>query len=257
MTSSASHPTTGKSPSFQFYANDFVSGCARLSTEEVGAYILLICECWDKGSIPGGDMQLLARIAKLTPAKMRRAWFALGPKFHTVDSYNYTQSRLETVRRVQLEFRQRQSDKGKASGASRRATKEQPDTNPGSTPVQPEGQPKGNSPVSGLRSSEEKDRSQSLPTDPKIGERANDFIEFYAGIYPQLRLGVPYRRQDVLDFPMACSLVSTWTDDRRLRMMAEVFLRTEHKFAAEGRRSIRQFAALAELCDNELRRSGK
>jgi hypothetical protein len=39
--------------------------------------------------------------------------------------------------------------------------------------------------------------------------------------------------------------------------MAEIFLRTDHTFAAEGRRSIKQFAALAEWCDGRLRENGR
>jgi hypothetical protein len=104
--------------------------------------------------------------------------------------------------------------------------------------------------------SQKPEKSISSPTDDEIGDRAREFIEFYAGLYPQRRNGVPYRRQDALEFPTACSLVSTWPDDR-LRLMAEIFLRTDHDFAEKGRRSIGQFAALAEWCDEKLRKNGR
>lgn len=103
---------------------------------------------------------------------------------------------------------------------------------------------------------QKQEQSGSGPTDEVLGNRAREFIEFYAGLYPSLRLGVPYRRQDVLEFPTACSLAATWPD-ARLRLMAEIFLRTDHEFAAAGRRSIKQFAALAEWCDERLRKNGR
>jgi hypothetical protein len=82
MSSSASENTTaaGKSPAFQFYANDFATGTADLSAEEVGIYIRLLCAQWDKGSIPG-ELDMLSRIARVPLARMRKAWVMLRAKF--------------------------------------------------------------------------------------------------------------------------------------------------------------------------------
>jgi uncharacterized protein YdaU (DUF1376 family) len=62
---------------FPFYPDDF-SGDAiveAMTTEEVGAYLLLLCKAWREepaGSIPDDD-RVLARWARLTPTKWRAA----------------------------------------------------------------------------------------------------------------------------------------------------------------------------------------
>jgi uncharacterized protein YdaU (DUF1376 family) len=52
-----------KSPAFQLYINQFYSGISDMGAEEVGAYILLLCYQWDKGSVPD-DMERIKKIAK-------------------------------------------------------------------------------------------------------------------------------------------------------------------------------------------------
>jgi uncharacterized protein YdaU (DUF1376 family) len=44
-----------KSPAFQLYVQDFLSGVKFFSTEETGAYILLLCEQWDSGFIENNE----------------------------------------------------------------------------------------------------------------------------------------------------------------------------------------------------------
>ena len=39
-------------PYFAFYANDFVGGVKLFTTEEVGAYMLLLCYQWTNGPLP-------------------------------------------------------------------------------------------------------------------------------------------------------------------------------------------------------------
>lgn len=117
--------TSAKSPSFQFYPNDFSSGTLTLSTEEVGAYILLMCHCWDKGHIPT-DLKLLARIAKLPPARMRKVWESLRPKFQPIDD-GLIQPRIERERMKQAEFRRKQRENGSRRwvGTEAKATRSQ------------------------------------------------------------------------------------------------------------------------------------
>jgi uncharacterized protein YdaU (DUF1376 family) len=53
-------------PWMPFYPGDFVSDTTHLSTDEVGAYVLLICHYWTNGGLPK-DAERLARIARMTP----------------------------------------------------------------------------------------------------------------------------------------------------------------------------------------------
>ncbi len=120
-----------KPPAFQFYPDDFIGGTCDLSTEEVGAYIRLLCYQWGRGSVPIDDIAKLARIAgaKVTQDVMHK--FPLG-----------VNNRLEAERVKQSEYRAKQSAKGHASAQAR--------FNRGSTVVQPsrepQGQPEVNSP---------------------------------------------------------------------------------------------------------------
>lgn len=104
-----SESTTGRAPAFQFYPADFIAGTVTFTTEEIGAYMLLMCYCWDKGSIPA-DLKLVARIARMTPPRMRQMWPALVSKFQTVEG-GYIQPRIERERQKQAEYRQKQADK--------------------------------------------------------------------------------------------------------------------------------------------------
>ena len=90
-----------------------------------------------------------------------------------------------------------------------------------------------------------------------LDSRAATFLQRYETQYPKWRNGATYyctRRSD--DFRTACELVRAWPDDDWLDKMAQLFLRTDHKFAAEGSRTINQFAAIASWCDSTLREKG-
>jgi uncharacterized protein YdaU (DUF1376 family) len=136
-----------KSPAFQFYPKDFIAGTATMSLQEVGAYMRLLCYAWDTGSVPNdGDER--ARICVCSKAQERELWKKVGKKFN-LENDAYFNERLEEERQKQAEYRRRQSDKGKASAATRR----QPEVNHGSTTVDSRLQPEGNSSSSSSSSS--------------------------------------------------------------------------------------------------------
>lgn len=131
-----------KPPAFQFYPDDFLGGVADMTQAEVGAYILLLCQQWNRGSIPvePGRQQM---IAKGAVSDHVRSKFKPGP-----DGL-LRNERLEIERKKYADFREMQRQKGILSAQSR-ASARQPQLNHGSTTVQPSGephgQPKGNSP---------------------------------------------------------------------------------------------------------------
>lgn len=88
--------------------------------------------------------------------------------------------------------------------------------------------------------------------DPVITERAGRFVERYAELYPEHRHGARYAVKPARDYAAAVTLCQTWVDDARLEKLAICFLTTDHKFAAEGSRTIPQFLALASWADGEL-----
>jgi uncharacterized protein YdaU (DUF1376 family) len=148
-----------KSPAFQFYPRDFVSGTATMSLQEVGAYMRLLCYAWDAGSVPAeGDER--ARIMVCSKAQERDLWKKVGKKF-VLENDVYLNERMEEERRKQSEYRRRQSDKGKASAASRL----QPEGNHGSTTVEAR-LDSGSNPTSTLLSSSSSSSSELKNTVP-------------------------------------------------------------------------------------------
>jgi uncharacterized protein YdaU (DUF1376 family) len=128
-----------KPPAFQFYADDFLGGTAILSTEEIGAYILLLCHQWNTGSIPDDD-NLIRRIAKVTQA------FDLGlvkAKFQSVDGV-LKNARMEHEREKQRLFREKQAQNGAKGGRPKTQAfpKPNPTPNPNESSPSPSPSPK-------------------------------------------------------------------------------------------------------------------
>src|SRR3990167_1578952 len=122
------------SPAFQFYPKDFLTdgNVAVMSLEERGAYITLLCLCWQECSLPN-DTKRLAQIVGVPQRIFLRIWPAIKVCFTQRDDGRFIQGRLEKERAKQDAYRRRQSDAGKASAAAR-----QPDGNHGSTVQQPD-----------------------------------------------------------------------------------------------------------------------
>ncbi len=259
----------GKAPAFQFYPNDFLSDANVIvqSMQERGVYITLICVCWQQGSLPTAPEQL-ARFCGLPLPIFRKLWPAVAPCFRATGE-RFVHPRLDRERKKQREFRKLQSDKGKASAASRRkSTTVQPRLDSGSTERQPAHvqsvQPKPNSSIFGLQSSSSSAERKSAPTarpslspssDSTLSDRAGNFIERYQALYSKHRKGAHYHHRPI-DFQHALELCRTWVDDARLDKIAVVFLTTDHKFAEEGSRTLGQLAAMASWCDGRLAEAG-
>lgn len=131
-----------KPPAFQFYADDFLAGTADMTQPEVGAYILLLCHQWGRGEIPADP----ARAALIAKGEVPAHVMAKFP--------NGKNPRLERVREVQEQWREKSSRAGKKSADLRNqtSTNAQPNSNQTPTKPQPTPQPKPNSPVSSLQS---------------------------------------------------------------------------------------------------------
>lgn len=64
-----------RSPAFQFYPNDFLADAKTMvmSTEEIGAYLLLLCACWKEDGLDISTKKL-SRIARLREKKFLVLW---------------------------------------------------------------------------------------------------------------------------------------------------------------------------------------
>jgi uncharacterized protein YdaU (DUF1376 family) len=103
------------SPSFQFYANDFITGTQDWSIEEVGIYIRLLCYQWDKGSLPIEEKRL-SRICGCDLDSFKKAWVYVGLKFLDKNNNTLQNERLEQIRQQQLEYREKQRLNGLKGG---------------------------------------------------------------------------------------------------------------------------------------------
>src|SRR5580765_2894910 len=110
-------------PAFQFYPNDFLTGTSRFTPLEVGGYILLLCEQWQTGSVPGDDEKALALIMRCSRSQARAIWTQISYKFHREDSGVWLNARLEDERNRQDDYRMKMSGRGK-TGADKRWEKE-------------------------------------------------------------------------------------------------------------------------------------
>jgi uncharacterized protein YdaU (DUF1376 family) len=100
-------------PYIPFFIGDYLKETRHLTTEEHGAYLLLILEYWVKqGALPDDDAQL-ARITGLTPAKWRKVrhvvkdFFRDGWKHPRIDAELEKASALTEKRRAAANVRWR------------------------------------------------------------------------------------------------------------------------------------------------------
>jgi uncharacterized protein YdaU (DUF1376 family) len=120
------------SPAFQFYPTDFMTGTSRMTTSEVGGYILLLCEQWNTGSVPGDDEKALALIMRCSRGAAKSIWRQVSAKFQRGPDGTWMNARMETERQKQSDYRDVQSQRGKASAEKRWGK-----GNAGYTPVTP------------------------------------------------------------------------------------------------------------------------
>lgn len=119
------------SPAFQFYPKDFLSSSKvmRMSLTERGAYITLLSHCWLDGSLPANVAEL-ARLLGVREPQFARMWKGPLCECFIEKDGRLTNPRLDDERRKQLDYRRRQSDRGKQGGRPRKATESQSDKAP-------------------------------------------------------------------------------------------------------------------------------
>ena len=251
------------SPAFQFYPKEFLTdgNVAGMSLQERGAYITLLCICWQEGSLPA-SVDRLANMVGVPLKVFTKFWPAVSVCFTETEG-RLAHGRLDKEREKQAEYRRRQTDNGRRGGRPvkptgfENETHSEPTTKPNLTHTKAL-----LSPISDLLKEREKSASLSPAArlvdprrdpfnDPEVTARAGLFVERYEALYQQHRRGARYAVKPARDYAASVTLCTTWPDDR-LDKLAVIFLTTDHKFAEEGSRTIPQFLALASWCDGRL-----
>lgn len=135
-----------KSPAFQFYPDDFRGSgkVGTMTTEEIGAYVLLLCLDWNETGFVF-DEEELSRWCLLTRAKFRKAWVRVSRCFVDKDGRLFN-PRLEAERTKQAEWREKSRKGGVASGEARAKGGSTTLPTTLATNDEPPAQPNGNTP---------------------------------------------------------------------------------------------------------------
>ena len=99
------------------YIGDYLSATNRLTTEQHGAYMLLIMDYWKHGSLPNDDA-VLAQITRMTPDAWSNARGILEAFFEVCDKH-WKHGRIEKEMAAANSNKEAASNRGKAGAAAR------------------------------------------------------------------------------------------------------------------------------------------
>jgi uncharacterized protein YdaU (DUF1376 family) len=109
-----------KSPAFQFYPTDYLASqrVQMMTLEEEGAYIRLLCYCWQHGDIPADPSQAARLIGKGASTTLSTTVLAMFNPITGTDRMNH--DRLEAERAKQAAWREKSAAGGRKSAQSRK-----------------------------------------------------------------------------------------------------------------------------------------
>ena len=104
-------------PWMPFYPADYLADTRRLTTEQHGAYLLLLLDSWSSGALPDDDA-VLARVAGLDAESWTRTRPVLAGYFEIADG-KWVHARIEREREHAQAYAQASSGRGKKAAAAR------------------------------------------------------------------------------------------------------------------------------------------
>lgn len=105
-------------PFMQFYPGDYLGKTMDLTTEQHGAYLLILMTMWQHDAKLPNDPKKLARIARLTPAKFAAVWSEIS-RFFEVEGDAITNPRMTKERKKAAEKSQKRATAGSAGGKAK------------------------------------------------------------------------------------------------------------------------------------------
>lgn len=112
-------------PFMQLYVGDYLADTMDLSTEEHGAYLLLLMTMWKHGAELPNDPKKLARIARLSPAKFKRAWGTIS-RFFEEGETTISQKRLKKEHEKAIKKSEERAKAGAKGGAAKALKTKEP-----------------------------------------------------------------------------------------------------------------------------------
>jgi uncharacterized protein YdaU (DUF1376 family) len=169
-----------KAPWFPLYTRDFRAdtNVTLMTTQQVGAYFLLLLHCWDD-RVLSADLERLRALTRCSENEWPDVWKAIEPCF-TKTRHGYTHKRLDAERSKRQEFTDKQRSNAKARWDKRSG-------NATAMPPHPSGIPTAvpnvcSSSSSSSSSSEEKKESARVVEHPALASQLPKH-----GINPQQR----------------------------------------------------------------------
>jgi len=105
-------------PYMQFYVGDYIQKTLHLSTEQHGAYLLLLMALWNGDASLPNDPAKLARITRVSPKRWPAVWAEIA-MFFTVDDGRISQDRLTKERQKVLSLSQERKHFGSLGGKAK------------------------------------------------------------------------------------------------------------------------------------------
>ena len=101
----------------RFFPADYLADTRRLTTEQHGAYLLLLMDSWSSGALPDDDA-VLARVTGLDAESWARTRPAIAGYFEIADG-KWVHARIEQEREHAQAYAQASSGRGKKAAAAR------------------------------------------------------------------------------------------------------------------------------------------
>lgn len=105
-------------PWFPFYPGEYLADTAHLTTEEHGAYLLLLCHAWNHdGLIPEAESRRAA-ICKMHTNRLKKVWETLGGYWIETGG-GYSNPRMAKELAKYLEIAEKRTEAGKRGGLAK------------------------------------------------------------------------------------------------------------------------------------------
>lgn len=125
----------GKDPAFLFYPKDWLADTGRLSKEEIGCYITLICHQWNEGPFSNDEEELANRLGYVFDTeRFSKIWKRLSVHFPLQEDGRLANPRLERERENRKAFVQQRVNAGKSGSQKRWGKREDSEAIAAATP---------------------------------------------------------------------------------------------------------------------------
>jgi uncharacterized protein YdaU (DUF1376 family) len=123
-------PDTSAAAWMPFYIGDYLRDTGRLSTEEHGAYLLLLLEYWTQGPLPDDDTRL-ARVARATSKEWRQSLRPVLQPFFRIENGTWRHKRADAEREKAMELIRHRTAAGRRGAQARWQKREDEGEAPG------------------------------------------------------------------------------------------------------------------------------